>query len=64
MSRYLLFISTLFVSLLIGQEVSAGYQTITWNDRNMMGDQVSAGIYFYQIQAKDFVKVRKMILLK
>ena len=49
---------------LVGQEVSAGYQTITWNGRNMMGNPVSAGIYFYQIQAKDFVKVRKMILLK
>jgi len=49
---------------LVGKEVSSGYQTITWNGRNMMGNPVSAGIYFYQIQAKDFLKVRKMILLK
>ena len=52
------------VFTLMNQQQPAGYQTITWNGRNMMGNPVSAGIYFYQIQAKDFVKVRKMILLK
>ena len=34
------------------------------NTRNNVGTPVSAGIYFYQIQAKDFVKTRKMVLLK
>ena len=29
-----------------------------------MGSELAAGIYFYQIQAKDFVKTRKMVLLK
>ena len=28
------------------------------------GNLVSAGIYFYQFQTKDFVKTRKMVLLK
>ena len=37
---------------------------IIWNTRNNLGTPVSAGIYFYQIQAKDFVKTRKMVLLK
>ena len=52
------------VFTLMNQQQPAGYQTITWNARNTMGNHVSAGIYFYQLQAKDFVKVRKMILLK
>ena len=49
---------------LISEEISAGYQSITWNARNSFGLQVSAGIYFYQIQTSDFVKTKKMVLLK
>ena len=42
----------------------AGYKTITWNGMNQTGRLVSAGMYFYTIQANDFRQVRKMILLK
>ena len=49
---------------LAGQEMSAGYQTMTWNARNNAGALVSAGIYFYQIQTSDFIKTKKMVLLK
>jgi flagellar hook assembly protein FlgD len=49
---------------LIQEEMTAGYQSITWNARNSFGLQVSAGIYFYQIQTSDFVKTKKMIILK
>jgi hypothetical protein len=49
---------------LISEEISAGYQSVIWNTRNNFGQPVSAGIYFYQIQTKDFVKTNKMVLLK
>jgi predicted outer membrane repeat protein len=49
---------------LIQEEMPAGYQSITWNARNSFGLQVSAGIYFFQIQTSDFVKTKKMVLLK
>ncbi|MDG2367412.1 MAG: T9SS type A sorting domain-containing protein [Candidatus Marinimicrobia bacterium] len=49
---------------LAGQEMSAGYQTMSWNARNNAGALVSAGIYFYQIQTRDFIKTKKMVLLK
>ena len=42
----------------------AGYKTITWNGMNQTGRLVSAGMYFYAIQANDYRQVRKMILLK
>ena len=44
--------------------MSAGYHSLTWDATNDYGDQVSAGVYFYQLQTKEFVKTRKMILLK
>jgi len=46
------------------QSTPAGYHTITWNATNDFGEQVGAGVYLYQLQAKDFVKTRKMVLLK
>ena len=49
---------------LISEEISAGYQSVIWNTRNNFGQPVSAGVYFYQIQTKDFVKTKKMVLLK
>ena len=49
---------------LISEEIPAGYQSVIWNTRNQFGKSVSAGIYFYQIQTKGFVKTRKMVLLK
>ncbi len=46
------------------QNTSAGYHSITWDATNDFGQQVGAGVYLYQLQAKDFVKTRKMVLLK
>ena len=44
--------------------ISAGSHSIKWNATNDLGDPVGAGVYLYQLQAKDFMKTRKMILLK
>ena len=49
---------------LVSEELPGGYQSVQWNTRNNFGEPVSAGIYFYQLQTKDFVKTRKMVLLK
>ena len=46
------------------QSAAAGYHTLKWNATNDYGDPVGAGIYLYQLQSKDFVKTRKMVLMK
>ena len=46
------------------QNTSAGYHSVTWDATNDLGEQVGAGVYLYQLQAKEFVKTRKMVLLK
>ena len=46
------------------QSAAAGYHTLKWNATNDYGDPVGAGVYLYQLQTKDFVRTRKMVLLK
>jgi hypothetical protein len=42
----------------------AGMQNLTWNGRDDDGNQLSSGIYFYRLQADDFIQTRKMSLVK
>jgi flagellar hook assembly protein FlgD len=42
----------------------AGYKSINWDATNHKGYRVSAGIYLYSIVAGDFIKTKKMILIK
>jgi hypothetical protein len=63
---------TLTIYNMLGQKVKtfnmlstpAGYHSVKWNATNDYGDPVGAGVYLYQLQSKDFVKTRKMVLLK
>lgn len=47
------------VTILVNQDQSAGNYTIDFNASNLSG-----GIYFYQLQAGNFIQTRKMIVLK
>ena len=52
------------VNNLVNANQSSGYKSIQWDATNNTGKPVSAGIYFYTIEAGDFVDTKKMILLK
>jgi len=43
---------------------TAGYRLVRWDATNDKGESVSAGMYFYTIQAGDFRQTKKMVLLK
>ncbi|MBN2571453.1 MAG: endonuclease [Ignavibacteriales bacterium] len=47
------------VATLVNNELNAGWHTVDFNANNL-----SSGIYFYRIEAGDFVSVQKMILMK
>jgi hypothetical protein len=57
---------------LLGQKVrtlareykAAGTYQIDWNGRDENGKQVATGVYFYRLQAEDYVAVKKMMLMK
>ncbi len=52
------------VATLVNRKQVAGYKSISWDSRNQSGNEVASGIYFYRLRAGDFVKTRKMILLR
>jgi hypothetical protein len=43
---------------------TAGRQSVTWHGQNELGLSVSAGMYFYKFESRDFREIRKMVLLK
>ncbi|MGH1363388.1 MAG: CHRD domain-containing protein [Calditrichia bacterium] len=49
---------------LVDEEQNAGQYKVDWNGMTANGQPVSSGIYFYQLEAGDFMQSRKMILLQ
>ncbi len=52
------------VVTLIDQPISAGVYRAVWDGCNEAGHPVASGIYFYRMEADNFVTTKKMILLK
>ena len=52
------------VNHLVNEAQTSGYKSVIWNATNNLGQPVSAGVYLYNIEAGDFRKTKKMILLK
>ena len=49
---------------MVNEDLSPGKYTYKWKGENQNGSRVSAGMYFYQIQAGSYIHTKKMILLK
>jgi flagellar hook assembly protein FlgD len=57
---------------LLGQKIKTlfnGYRPtgpyyVMWDGRNASGHAVSSGVYFYRLEAKNFSKTKKMLLVK
>lgn len=52
------------VKRLVDDVVPGGVWEVSWDGKDTAGQQVSSGVYFYQMRAGDFVETRKMVLLK
>jgi len=52
------------VNTLVDQDISAGVFRNTWEAHSQDGQPVSSGVYFYRMEAGDFVETRSMTLLK
>lgn len=52
------------VKVLADEYQSAGTKKVVWDGRNENGEKVSSGIYFYRLDAGNYVQTKKMSLLK
>jgi hypothetical protein len=52
------------VRVLIDGVREAGPHDVTWDGRNRDGSAVTSGVYFYHLEAGEFVETKKMVLLR
>ena len=52
------------VRTLVQKDQGAGYYSVNWDGKNNQGEIVTAGTYIYRLQAGEFVKTNKMLLLR
>lgn len=52
------------IRLFNNESMEAGFHEVRWNGQNGSGRYTASGIYLYRIEAEEFSKARKMLLLK
>ena len=52
------------IRVLADGQFGPGEYTRIWNGRSDSGSQVASGVYFYRMDAGEFVQTKKMVLLK
>ena len=52
------------VKQLVNQEVATGRHRIVWNGTDHNNRPVSSGVYFYKMQASEYSKINKIIMMK
>lgn len=52
------------VRTVVNKNMEAGSHQVVWNGLDDLGNQVASGVYFYRIQAGEFIAVNKMMLLR
>ena len=52
------------MTTLVDDNMSSGYHSVNWGGVDMLGENVSAGLYIYSLQAEGVALTRKMVLMK
>ena len=52
------------IRTLVQENQDPGYYKVNWDLRGVSGDRLPSGVYFYRIRAGNFVRTRKMVILR
>jgi flagellar hook assembly protein FlgD len=52
------------IKTLVNEEKARGEYSVIWNGKDINGNNVPSGIYFYSLKAENYYQVKKMVLLK
>ena len=52
------------VRTLVNGDKHAGIYEVTWDGRNDYDQKVASGVYFYRLEAMDFIQTRKMVFFQ
>ena len=52
------------IKTLVDTKVKPGNHKVVWNGQDDRGKEVSSGVYFYRLKTENFVKQKKLILLR
>jgi flagellar hook assembly protein FlgD len=52
------------VATLVHGKQKPGFHRVVWNAKSDQGMSVSSGVYFVQMDAKNFTKTKKIVLMK
>ncbi|RLD11147.1 hypothetical protein DRI50_10330, partial [candidate division KSB1 bacterium] len=52
------------IRTLVNKGMAPGSYKVVWDAKNDTGRKVASGLYFYELRAKNFRQVHKMILMK
>lgn len=50
--------------LIFNRTFNAGFYRVRWDLKNEEGKEVSSGVYFYRLYAKNYEETKKMVILK
>jgi photosystem II stability/assembly factor-like uncharacterized protein len=52
------------VRTLISEKQTTGFHSVPWDGLNDFGTQVASGVYFYQLNAGNFIETKKLLLVR
>lgn len=52
------------VKQLINDQLVSGQHSVIWDGNDASGKRVSSGVYFYQIKCDNYIKSKKMLMIK
>jgi hypothetical protein len=52
------------IRMVLDETLGSGYHKARWDGKDAAGNAVPSGVYFFKMQAGDFVAVRKAVLIQ